>query len=118
MSATHPGRFPLTQAEKAERKRKMDEFAAQQDALDPQVRSDRMYRFLLMEGRQLIEAGDKQAEVEQRLLARFTRQDLKIMAAIASGRLTKQAWDEMGPDGRARLHRPGLQGLGAVPGRP
>ena len=44
MSATSPGRFPLTEAEKAERKRKIDEFAAQQDALDPQVRSDHIYR--------------------------------------------------------------------------
>lgn len=106
MSATHPGRFPLTEAEKAERKRKADEFAAQQDATDPQVRSDRMYRLLAMEGRRLIKAGDKQAEVEQRLLERFTPTDLKVAVAIASGRLTKQAWDEMGSAGREKLFRP------------
>ena len=58
MSATHPGRFPLTEAEKAERKRKADEFAAKQDTIDPQVRSGRMYNFLAKTGRQLIEAGN------------------------------------------------------------
>ena len=106
MSATHPGRFPLTEAEKAERKRKADEFAARQDATNPQVRSDRMYRLLAMEGRRLIKAGDKQAEVEQGLLERFTPTDLKVAVAIASGRLTKQAWDEMGSAGREKLFRP------------
>jgi len=106
MSATHPGRFPLTEAEKAERKRKAEEFTAQQDATDPQVRSNRMYSFLLMEGRKLIKAGDRQAEVERQLLERFTPTDLKVMTAIASRRLTKQAWDEMGSAGREKLFRP------------
>jgi hypothetical protein len=106
MSATHPGRFPLTEAEKAERKRKAEEFAAQQDATDPQVRSDRMYGLLALEGRRLIKAGDKQAEVEQRLLERFTPTDLKVMVAIASRRLTKQAWDEMDLAERQKLFRP------------
>ena len=90
----------------AERKRKADEFGAKQNTIDPQVRSDRIYHFLARTGRQLIEAGEKQAEVEQNLLNTWTPTDLKVAVAIASGRLTKQAWDEMGFAGREKLFRP------------
>ena len=65
-----------------------------------------MYHFLARTGRQLIEAGEKQAEVEQNLLNTWTPTDLKVAVGIASGRLTKQAWDEMGFAGREKLFRP------------
>jgi hypothetical protein len=70
-----------------------------------------MYHFLARTGRQLIEAGKdpdpgKHARLELNLLNTWTPTDLKVAVAIASGRLTKQAWDEMGSAGREKLFRP------------
>ena len=47
------------------------------------------------------------AAVSATLLTRQTAPtDLKVAVAIASGRLTKQAWNEMGSAGREKLFRP------------
>ena len=52
MSDANPGRHPLTESEKAELKRKRDEAAAEQDKIDPEVRSGGVYDVLARAGRQ------------------------------------------------------------------
>lgn len=106
MSATSPGKYPLTEAEKAERMRKARELAAQMDQVDPQVRSDSAYDILAEAGRRLTGAGEDPDEAELDLLNTWTPTDLKVGAAIASGRLTRRGWDEMDPAEREKLFRP------------
>ena len=72
MSATHPGRFPLTESEKAELKRRAREAAAEMDTKYPQGLSGSIYHVLARAGTRLTEAGEdpdprKYAEAERDL---------------------------------------------------
>ena len=111
MSATHPGRFPLTESEKAELKRRAREAAAEMDTKYPQGLSGGIYDVLAKAGTRLTEAGEdpdprKYTEAERDLEKVWAPTDLKVALAIASGRLTRRACDAMGPDERGKLFRP------------
>jgi hypothetical protein len=111
MSAKNPGKYPLTESEKADLKRRAREAAAQMDTKYPQGLSGGIYDVLARVGTRLTGAGEDPDVVERELLEVWAPADLKVAAAIASGRLTRLAWDAMGPDERGKLFRP--QGFSA-----
>ena len=106
MSAASPGEYPLTESEKAELKRRTREAEAEMDKIDSQVRSDSAYDVLARAGMRLTGGGEDPDEARRDLLRIWTEHDLQVMVAIASRRLTRQAWDEMDPDERWKLFRP------------
>ncbi len=106
MSNTDPGKYPLTESEKAELKRRAREAAAEQDKTDPEIRSGGVYDVLARAGTRLTGAGEDPDAVERELLQVWAPTDLKVMAAIATGQLTREAWNEMGPAGREKLFKP------------
>jgi hypothetical protein len=111
VSDANPGRYPLTESEKAERKRRAREAAAELDQKYPQGLPGGVYGVLAELGSKLAGAGqdlagDEYAAFERNLLRVWAPTDLKVALAVASGRLTRRAWDEMGPAGREKLFRP------------
>jgi DNA-binding PadR family transcriptional regulator len=107
MSDRTPGEYPLTESGKAELRRRAQEAAAEQDKMRyPQVRSGGIYDVLARAGSRLADPDPARAAgAERDLLKTWAPADLKVALAIASGRLTRQAWDEMG-DERWKLFRP------------